>query len=678
MAQTNQVPNMPMQLSKSSQEGLIEFLAQAWQLSNTTYDFRARLEEIDRAYIRECDSTEEQRKAKQANRVGDTSRIQNVTVPVVKPLVEAAVNYQTSVFCAGEPIFSAVSEPAYIDQVLQFNTILEEQSERGSWKSELIKFFRDCFKYQLGAIEVDWARDVSYSLTTDLQFSAKEGKPVETIWEGNSLKRLSLYNTFFDNRVDPSKIHSEGEFVGYTELKSRIALKKFFASLPNKIIANIVPALESSFPDSIQSLTSKHYIPQLNPNAFSSATAQAAGAFDWGAWVGLTGGNKDGIHYQNMYELTKLYARILPSDFGIKVPAASTPQVWKFYIVNSSVIVYAERYTNAHGWIPVFFGQPYDDGFGLQTKSLAEDVVPMQQVSSAFMNSILASRRRAISDRVLYDPSRVGGEQINSANPAAKIPVKPNAYGKPLSEAVYPFPYREDQASMSFQSIQQLQQFAYDVTNLNKAKQGQFVKGNKTLHEYSDVMAYANSGDQRVAIHFEDQVFTPLKHVLRLNILQFQGPEILLSRSKKQAVEIDPVSLRQAVLKFEIVDGLTPTDKEMSGDAWTTSMQIIGSSQDINSKYNLAPMFSYLMKTRGADLSPFEKSAEQVAYESALMNWRAVAEQAMAAGQQPPPQPTPEQFQYNPATQGSSAAVPPPAVKQNINNITNNITNNEG
>lgn len=678
MSQNNQLPNMPMQLSKSSQEGLIEFLAQAWQLSNTTYDFRSRLEEIDKAYIRESDNTEEQRKAKLANRSGDTTRFQNVTVPVVKPLVEAAVNYQTSVFCAGEPIFSAVSEPAWVEQALQFNTILEEQSERGGWKSELIKFFRDCFKYQLGIIEVDWKREVTYSLTTDLTFSAKEGKPVETVWEGNCIKRLNPYCTFFDHRVDPSQIHSQGEFVGYTELMSRIALKQFFASLPNKIIANIVPAFESSFPDSLQSISSKVYIPQLNPNSFSFASPGSVGSFDWGAWAGISGGNRDGIKYNNMYEVTKLYARILPSDFGIKVPAASTPQVWKFYIINSKVIVYAERYTNAHGWIPVFFGQPYEDGFGLQTKSLAEDVVPMQQVSSAFMNSILASRRRAVSDRVLYDPSRVGAEQINSPNPAAKIPVKPNAYGKPLSEAVYPFPYREDQATVSFQSIQQLQQFSYDITGQNKAKQGQFVKGNKTLHEYSDVMAYANSGDQRISIHLEDQVFSNVKHVLRLNILQFQGPEVLFSRSSKQAVEIDPVSLRQAVLKFDVVDGLTPADKEMSGEAWSTSLQIIGSSAEINSKYNLAPMFSYLMKIRGADLSPFEKSAEQVAYEAAVQNWRVVAEQAVSAGQQPPPQPTPEQFKYDPATQGSSAATPPPTVKQNINNITNNITNNEG
>ena len=672
----NQVSNTPIYITKTSQQGILEFLNQVYNYSKSTYSLRERLEAIDKEYMRENDNTTEQYKNKTANKLGDAVKFQNIVIPVVKPLVESAVDYQTSVFCSGEPIFSAVTEPAYIDQATQFNAIIEDQAERGAWKSEIIKFFRDCFKYHLGALEVDWVREVSYSLSTDLAFSTREGKPVETVWEGNAIKRLSLYNTIFDHRVDPSKLPSEGEFVATTQLYSRIALKKFIASLPNKIIANVVPALESSCPGLNNSITSKFYIPQLNPEAVLETT-NLYGEFNWESWVGMTNGNKDGIKYSSIYEVTKLYGRILPSDFGIKVPGASTPQVWKFYIVNSQVVIYAERYTNAHGFIPVFFGQPNDDGFSLQTKSLAEDVIPIQQLSSAFANSVIASRRRAISDRVLYDPSRVAAEQINSPNPAAKIPVKPNAYGKPIGESVYPFPYREDQAATSMQLVTNLQQFAYELTRQNKAKQGQFVKGNKTLHEYSDVMANANSGDQRIAIHFEDQVFTPLKYVLKINILQFQSDDVIFSRSKKQNVAIDPIELRKAVLKFEVVDGLTPADKEISGDAWTTSMQIIGSSPEINSKYNLAPMFSYLMKTRGADLSPFEKSAEQVAYETATQQWMQIAQQAIAAGQQPPPQPTPQQFGYDPATQGSSAATPAPSIRNNVNNITNNITNNE-
>lgn len=44
----------------------------------------------------------------------------------------------------------------------------------------------------------------------------------------------------------------------------------------------------------------------------------------------------------------------------MKVPAPNTPQVWKFVYVNHSVLIYAERQTNAHGYLPMLFGQLED------------------------------------------------------------------------------------------------------------------------------------------------------------------------------------------------------------------------------------------------------------------------------------------------------------------------------
>lgn len=298
----------------------------------------------------------------------------------------------------------------------------------------------------------------------------------------------------------------------------------------------------------------------------------------------------------------------------------------------------------------------------------------MQDLSSSLAASWLASRRRAISDRGLYDPSRVSSDHINSANPSAKIPVKPAAYGKPLSEAYYPIPFRDDQAQTAMSEMHQVQQFAYQITGQNAAKQGQFVKGNKTLHEYSDVMAHANGGDQRIAMLLEDQVFTPLKEILKLNILQYQGGVSLFSRAKKQIVQIDPVKLRKSVINFKVSDGLVPSDKLIHADTLQVAMQTIGSAPQIGAGYNLAPMFSYLMKTQNADLSPFEKSPEQVAYEQAVQSWQQVAIEGAKSGQDMSkfPQPKPQDYGYNPQQQGSSAAQAPAEQTTKIINTTTN------
>ena len=187
---------------------------------------------------------------------------------------------------------------------------------------------------------------------------------------------------------------------------------------------------------------------------------------------------------------------MLPEEFDLHVPNAKTPQIYKLIIVNHEWIIYAELQTNAHGYIPIFIGQPLEDGLEYQTKSLATNGTPFQDLATSYMSSILASRRKAISDKVLYDPSRITSAHINSPNPSAKIPVRPAAYGSKISDAVHAFPYSEDQAGVSMQQIQVILGLANTLNGQNLASQGQFVKGNKTLHKFESVMQNANGRDQ--------------------------------------------------------------------------------------------------------------------------------------------------------------------------------------
>lgn len=635
--------NTPTIVPKKAQAGITEYVKTAYTSMYSTWDLRSKMEALDKAYMREQDLSKENSQAKKANAYGDKTKFQNITVPVVLPQVEAAVTYQSSVFLTGTPIFGVVSNPQFIDQALQLETIIEEQSIRGGWVRELMMFFRDGFKYNLSAIECSWEDQVTAALETDLAFSPTEAKPKQVIWSGNKVKRLDPYNLIFDTRVSPAEMHRKGEFVGYTELMSRIALKAYIASLPDKMVDNIVPAFESSFSGMGNQ---SYYIPDINPSATINKTRY--GSFNWSAWAGMT--DQTGkINYKDCYEVTTLYGRILPSDFGLKVPAANTPQVWKFVIVNGSVLLYAERQTNAHGYLPILFGQPFEDGLGYQTKSLAENALGFQDITSALWNSVIAARRRAISDRGVYDPSRIASEHINSDNPAAKIPVRPSAYGKPVGDAYYPIPFRDDQSSLMMQETDQILRMADKVSGQNPAKQGQFVKGNKTRQEFDTIMGNANGRDQMIAMSYEAQVFSPLKEMLKLNILQYQGGTSLYNRETQQVVEIDPVQLRKAVVEFKVSDGLTPSDKLIGSDTLQVALQMIGTSQQIGQAYNIGPMFSYFMKTQGARITEFEKSAPQLAYEQALGAWQqATLEMAKQGVTQFPPQPLPEQYGYQP------------------------------
>lgn len=652
----------PMLLARKSQDALTAYLKSCYQQHSVMYNLRDRMIEIDKQYARETNKTEEQLKAKLVNRAGNPNRFQDITIPVVMPQVESAVTYQASVFLTGIPLFGVAAAPAYENEAKAMETAIDAQATRGGWTRHFTMFFRDGFKYNISALEVSWCRETTVALETDVSFSASQARPKEVIWEGNRVRRLDMYNTFYDTRVALAEIHSKGEFAGFTELVSRIMLKQYLNNLPDVRIENIKTAFESpSMGVSIGTNLGggSFFVPQINPDV-PATLGTAGGGMNWESWAGISGADQK-IAYKDLYHLTTLYARILPSDFGIKVPAENTPQVWKLVFVNHSVLVYAERQTNAHGYLPILFAQPLEDGLNYQTKSLAANVAPIQDITSALSNSSIAARRRSISDRTLYDPSRITEAHINNPNPSAKIPVRPAAYGKPVGDAVHQFPFRDDQAQVNAQQMQMYGAMANMISGQNPVRQGQFVKGNKTTSEFQDVMAHANGRDQLTAIGYETTIFTPLKEILKINILQYQGGISLYNRESKKQVTLDPVALRKAVMEFKVSDGLTPTDKLMDTDTMMVAMQQIGASPQIAGAYNIGPLFSYLMKLKGGDLSPFEKSAEQQSYEQAMGQYQQMVMQLFKQNpevkqEQLPVAPKPQDYGYDPAKKAGTDA----------------------
>lgn len=613
---------------------------------------RSKMELIDRAYQRETHYNEDEtRKPKAAQQAGDTSKFNNVTIPIIMPQVEAAVTYQTSVFLTGHPIFGVVAAPADMDAAIQLETKIEDDSEKGGWARQFMLFFRDGFKYNFCALEVSWEKEVVPAIETDLQANLNVGTVKDVIWAGNRVKRLNPYNVIYDRTCPMTEIPSKGDYAGYVERISKTQLKTLISDLPDigKIVGNIKPAFESSCGSYSGAANASYYVPRINPEV--DADTYQKSTVDWTTWAGLIDESKRKIDYKNLYEKTVLYCRVLPSEFNLIAPKENTPQIYKLIIINHEHIIYIEKQTNAHRMLPILIGQPNEDGLDVQTKSLAKNADDFQRLATAYMTSILASRRRAVSDRVLYNPSLIDAAQINSANPSAKIPVRPNAYNSDLSKAVYPFPYREDQGANSMQQMSAIIGLANTLNGQNQAQQGQFVKGNKTLHEYENVMQNANGRDQLASILLEHQVFTPLKTIIKSNILQYEGGSTLYNKERETLIEVDPIKLRTAVMTFKVSDGLIPSDKLSDSDALQVALQVIGSSPQIAAGYNITPLFSYMMKLQGAKLTEFEKSQAQVAYEQAVSTWQQTVLEVVKSGGDPKmlgEMPKPQDYNYNP------------------------------
>jgi hypothetical protein len=329
--------------------------------------------------------------------------------------------------------------------------------------------------------------------------------------------------------------------------------------------------------------------------------------------------------------------------------------------------------------------QPLEDGLGYQTKSLAQNSAPFQSVGSALVNSAIHSRKRALADRGLYDPSRIDAKSINNDSASAKIPVRPSAYGRPLNEAYYPIPYQDQQSAQAMSDLQVMMNLNDQVAGSNRAQQGQFQKGNKTLFEYQNVMGNADARQQNTSLLLESQFFVPLKEIIKLNVLQYQAPATVFSRAVEREVTVDPVTLRQANVIFKVSDGQLPASKQMNSESFTAAAQAISSSPQLAGAYNIGPMFSYLFKSQRADVAQFEKSPQLQQYEQAMGQWQQAVQtlaeaytklkKADGSNYTPqeiqaslPPQPQPQQFGVDPANPYPTKAQPTGTILEQVQN----------
>lgn len=640
-------PAVPFIADAKQQQAIINFVTNCVEASGMNWNLRQQYLSKDLAYYREVDRTAAQSRALMANLAGDPTKYQNLIVPVIMPQVESALAYLSGVFLTGYPIFGIASQPAQVDAALQMETIIADNSTRYGWVRQLIMFLRNCLKYNYGAVEVAWDRKRVYSTLPEIA-QIREGKQnTETYYEGNCLKNIDVYNLIADRRVlNPVELPQYGEYAGYTEVLSRVALKQKLLELNPQYTMNARTAFESgSASITLNGANSWYYIPQVNPASFLSGNTALSGT-NWLAWYHADDQTKkEGIKYNNLYELTTLYGKIIPSDFSIRVHQRNQPQIWKFLIVNRSVVIYCERQTNAHNMLPILIGQAIEDGLGYQTKSFLDNAAPFQYMSSALWSAAIESKRRQVFDRIFYDPSRVRKEDMDKATSVARIPVKNSAYGKPVQDSVYAFPYRDDGLSSTLQMSQTVNGMADEANGQNKVQRGQFQKGNKTKTEFVDTMQGANGRQQLQALGFEYQVFTPMKEMLKLNIMQYQPASKVYSPANKTLVTVNPEDLRQAAMAFKVSDGLLPTDKILSSEILQVFMQTIQSSPLMQSEFDIVGAFTYWCKEQGAQwLDDFRRNpAQQAQVMQQLQTMKQAenrppsAEQQAAAGTTPPP-----------------------------------------
>lgn len=619
-------------LSPEVKKSLLSYVSAIKRYQTTALDFASYMYKMDLLYAREAG-------------IESTERVdpEEFVVPIVLPQVESARAYLVNIFLAQDPIFQAAGNKDQMDAATQFNLVMKRDADVEGWRSELSIALVDGLKYNLCCTEVDFVTRTVRTSDPDGGSAAKEVQR-----QANSLRRIPLHNAVWDRTVSPSKIHTEGAYAGYVEYYSRIALHQMLQDLP----ASGLQATAKEILDSNKFLFVATD-PMIKPSAYNTNYVKDLGS---GAGSGVTQIFSDGFfdeeaakkevkngRYVNDpageqqfkgYHVFKLYVRIVPDEFGMNFPGSAMPQIWKLIYVNN-VLAFAQQQTNMHSYLPMVFGQPLGDGLDYQTVSYAENLKDIQRMASKLWTAELKSTNRVIGDRAIYNPLYIDPQNLRSKSGSSKIPLRGGAASMNFNPALayYQIPYNDPALGLRMNQAAQISTFGDKVGGQNPAFQGNFVKGNKTDNQFQETVQGTESRMLLMAIMLETGFFTPIKEMIKANILQYKANEVITDSSTGQPLKIDIATLRKGLIEFELGDGLAASAAKAMLPVLGNVLQATQANPALAQEYDVVSMFAYYAKLSGfRRIESFRFTQEQKAMNQQQLQ---LAAQAAAGGQVP-------------------------------------------
>jgi len=593
-----------MPFTQASHDKFISYAVNMAKRQANFKEFKDKLEVIDKAYYtyKAIDDTCTDAERKELEKMIET--------PMVISHVDSTVAYLSDVFLSGYPIFGVITSKEESEAGEQMEALMASHSNIGKWKQELLRFLLDGAKYNFHGAEVTWSPYRTVTIATN-SATVGDTPSIDTSFEYiNGIKGMDMYNLFWDYSAAPAKVSTEGDYIGYHENITRIQLKELAEELEDLSgeyagAINVKDALASTYP-SEEYFVERPEVAKYNPTKDSDNV-------DWFTWIGqdASTGNKNKDH-KNKYLKSVMYVRAIPEDFGMIRPNGDKVQVLKLVIINMQHIIHISPVFTPNNSLPIYMGQPVEDGFGYQTKSLSEVILPWQDAASELLNARLASSRRAISDRAIYNPNYLRSRDVNSRDPAAKIPMTQTFRLDSLNagQVYHQIPFDNSGTASLLGDMQNLMQIADQSTGMSASQQGIQTKGNRTLGEFQEISGNASDRTRNLALRVESQVMTSIKHQLKLNILMYAPKGKMLAPSSSKALEINPATLRKALIEFKLADGYTPKSKMVNPESFNMMLQAFTANPMILQDPMLFELYAYFGGLIGVpDMHQFKPTA---------------------------------------------------------------------
>jgi hypothetical protein len=546
-----------------------------------------RYAQIDRDVAAWLELSDEDRKRARSHALHGTPQATQISLPLTWVHLDDMMTYFVQTFAPIHGMFYHTAGPENSDVAAQLITVMNNHAVYGSFYRHLARAFFNLLKYNTGGVVNVWAKEFGPKIVMDV--AGNPGTDTQMIFAGNLIRAIDNYNFFYDPSCESSMLYRDGEWFAIAEMKSHYWLKK-------RCLEQTFFNCEEMLDDNLTRSATRYYRDPPAEAKLDNPAHNTGSSVNWFSFMSETGGYN---FVGNAFELVTIHIRINPNDFGL-VPGSAEVRAsrnqyenWRFVLANDNTIIQAQRLNNVHDHLPAYIGAINDDFLRESAKSPAEILNPLQEFSSFLLNAHVLANRKNIYGTTFYDPSAVDYEAVPEGEIAARVPLKPQGWGRDIRTMVYHDSHTLDtkQTLGDLQGMLQIidqffptQSLPSQIAGIDRAVESQVTA----------VQQGSTRRQQKAARLIDDTMMRPMRLGMYYNIIQYQedGAQIADYFGNSEQ-SIDLAALRSTNLSSMIGQGLKSVDRQAMASQMQQVVFALIQAPAIGERANLLAMVDY-------------------------------------------------------------------------------------
>lgn len=593
---------LPILRSPENEKLVVDYILERVQMSDDERKRRAaRAQDIDVQISGYVTQDRENRKRAQANKAGKANKPVNMSLPLAGAQIDECVTYMMSVYAPEMDFFEAVA-PA--DKQIMAQAVVAElnkQGQKGQYYRHLTRMCTAAIRYNFGGLTCHWEK------MQGVVFKGQPGgvaeKRVDTVWEGNIVSCIDVYNFGYDTTVHPVDLAAEGEFFWEVERITPFRARRMAQS---GMLFGINRFIGETFaPNAVNTMDGKAFY--LQPPSVRDEQAFGQGTTNWISILRATEVQESAPGL----ELLRFTAWINPKQLGLG--EQDELQVWRIIVANGKYLAFAARIATTHGMLPIAIACPLEDDLKNEQRTHAEQLIPLQAFASFLMNSHQNAHRKAIYGLTLFNQQFFPGLDVDEVDMAsAIIPFRSSNSGIDIDKVFrhYESAPNTGQNVVDIGNIIQLMQkilptdMLQQVADLERA----------TTYQAAATVQAGNRRQLKIARMVSDQCINVLKFQMIYNLYDnMQSLSYVDPNGQRNTIQIGDIV--DAEIEYEIGTGLKGIDRLITVQILRDVINSLIQSQQGIAEVDIVALLNYFASLAGdkTDLRQFRRGAPGMA-----------------------------------------------------------------